>query len=739
MIRQLLKNNANGDSGSITFVRSWYWWVPIVIGIIYWLVNRRFGGPAYQQDEIGYLVNAAFLAGHVVDGYSSYHAGYSFFLAPLFVMLSGPDEVWKGVLVVNALFWVGTFYLLHEILKNALRSMTVRWRTLAIIVSATYPAWVVMAGYAFSQSAFVFFYTASTLALFRWIPEKPSSVLLHSGLVGFLFWIHPTAAGVLAASIFVIGIGSWMTGQYRSLLLHLTLVFMLVIGYKAGLQVWMMNEMTPAGYVARAHYPSFATIAAAAADVRFWRDWILVVLGQFAYLTIATFGFFIAGIFQLAKTCISQNYLTRLSIGPDELRRALVSMFLLVSLLAVVTITATSFASQGHGPAYQDEWFYGRYAEAVLLPLLAVGLAAVQRRRFVISGTIAVMIIAVGVFIQSLSGSSAPLNLVNVQGFWPQSIFPKGSIVLWFALGAIALTVCLMTKRVVLFVPLLVSYLLTIQTHLQFHKNILASYSRPTAMVDFVQKNFKKGRCVGFDPYLPPGAKQQMAERIRLYSFYLFDYTFRRMSASEWAQHCNGPLFSYDSGIVAKPNEAKLIAKEPETGLLLLARGQDIRPDSAVAGSKRGPVVWAVGENEPCVLAGCFAKSSSELRAYSQVGRLEGDMYSTDGRLGYLFFGPYVSLAKGEYKLRLLGQFDNVDGAVFDIVSNHGSASHIRVNISKPATGEMVLIDFPFNLESSVNDLEVRLHVTEATKIKVRSYEIVLAADFTDASPSQTN
>ena len=274
----------------------WDLWVPFLIGIIYWLVNRRFGGPAYQQDEIGYLVNAAFLAGYIVDGYSSYHAGYSIFLAPLFALLDEPDKVWKGVQLINSLFWVGTFYLLDAVLKNALPSVVLPRRVLAIAISATYPAWLVMAGYAFSQSAFVFFYMASTLALFRWRPEKPSSVLFHTALVGFLFCIHPTAAGVVAASTIVVAVGSWMSGRYGSLLLHLLLVLGMVIGYKAGFQPWMMNVMTPEGYDARGHYPSLAAILSSAASARFWRDWFLVIFGQLAYLSIASLGFFVAGV-----------------------------------------------------------------------------------------------------------------------------------------------------------------------------------------------------------------------------------------------------------------------------------------------------------------------------------------------------------------------------------------------------------------------------------------------------------
>ena len=80
--------------------------VALIIGIIYFVVNLDVSGPAYQQDEIGYLVNGAFFAGHVIDGFSSYHAGYSILLAPLFAIFDDPGLIWKGVLLVNALLLV---------------------------------------------------------------------------------------------------------------------------------------------------------------------------------------------------------------------------------------------------------------------------------------------------------------------------------------------------------------------------------------------------------------------------------------------------------------------------------------------------------------------------------------------------------------------------------------------------------------------------------------------------------
>ncbi|HQR44262.1 MAG TPA: hypothetical protein PLX97_16315, partial [Gemmatales bacterium] len=263
------------------------------MGSIYWLANRSIDGPAYQQDEIGYLINAAFLSGRAVDGFSSYHAGYSLLLAPLFVLLNSPEHVWAGVKVVNALLWSGAFLALASLLEAYFPEATERQRFAALVVAAAYPAWVSMAGYAFSQSAFVFVFLLSVLTLERWTSSRPFSVVPHSFLVAYLFWIHPTALGVIIASFTIVGLVSWRERRGVGLCVHVVLVLTLLAAYKLGIQPWMAERMTPAGYQPRVHYPGIEAVIERWTNFGFWRDWVLVMIGQYSYLAIAMLGAFI--------------------------------------------------------------------------------------------------------------------------------------------------------------------------------------------------------------------------------------------------------------------------------------------------------------------------------------------------------------------------------------------------------------------------------------------------------------
>ena len=697
-------------------------WVAIAIGVIYWLVNQRFDGPAYQQDEIGYLINAAFLAGFIVDGYSSYHAGYSAFLAPIFLFLSEPHSIWKGVQVINAIFWSGSFFLLDVFMRKTAPSLEPSRRLLIIFLCAIYPPWIVIAGYSFSQSIFIFFYLGATVALFSWRVERPFSLLPHSILVGFLFWIHPTAVGIIFSSTIVILLVCWINKRYQSLLIYLAVVVGMLIIYKMGIQAWMMREMTPEGYDARTHYPSIFWLISSASKLSFWGDFILVIFGQFAYLSISTFGVVIIGVINMVKITRFKLLDVAQDLGLKESRLAFLAIFILSSTLCVMMITAISFASQAHGPGSVDEWFYGRYVEGVVLPLIVMGLASWRTQAYKTGLGVMLGIILIGALIQVYAAEGAYLNLVNIQGFWPQSLAPQLSILLWFV---IAVSTCISFFRVSFLVPIVALLLITTKSHLQWHENILTEYSRPSAMIDYIRKNVAKGSCVGFDPKLPLDASIQMAERIRLYSFYLFDYGYKRMNLSQWQQYCDGPLFTYDVNALAQSSDMNIVGVEPNTGLRLVLKGEKARFDQESGGSKYGPVIWGNSESFSCLeREACIFRSAFELSRQSQVGILDHNFLATDGRSGFLFFGPYAQLTNGSYVVKIQGNFQNLSGAVLDVVSHEGKLSHLSQSLSKANVQDNRTIELQFLLKNSVKDLEVRLQVDQQSQMSISSLKI---------------
>ena len=76
---------------------------------------------------------------------------------------------------------------------------------------------------------------------------------------------------------------------------------------------------------------------------------------------------------------------------------------------------------QEGGPVTMDEWFFGRYAEGVLLPLIAIGLISIRNSKPIIFS--AFFIAWTGWALLEHAKSLSP-NFVNIQGFCRQRYFP---------------------------------------------------------------------------------------------------------------------------------------------------------------------------------------------------------------------------------------------------------------------------------------------------------------------------
>src|SRR5690606_388518 len=72
------------------------------------LSNLSVRGPVIQADEGSYLANAAALAGFENDFASSYSAGYSLLISPVFFSGAQPSTIWIAVKAINA----GIYFLL---------------------------------------------------------------------------------------------------------------------------------------------------------------------------------------------------------------------------------------------------------------------------------------------------------------------------------------------------------------------------------------------------------------------------------------------------------------------------------------------------------------------------------------------------------------------------------------------------------------------------------------------------
>lgn len=554
---------AAGASGVSSNWRLALW--SIAIGCAYLAASWHISGPAYLRDEIGYLANTAFLAGHRIDAASSFHAGYSVFIAPAF-LFSDPKIVWKAVLAINAILWAANFTMLYALLRRMLPQAEPSRLLTVTVISALYPTWIISSGYAFATTAFAAVFLASLLALFLWSRDNPLSILPHAALVGYLYWVHPTGAAVACVSVLAMALQAWRWRDARPLLLHVAFVAALIFAYQRGVHPWIVASMTPPGYAPEFHYPS---LTSALKTLCTWHGFVVfgtMVSGQFAYFIVAGFGLTVAGLMFCSRQLLSARHDDDRAATDGTMR----SVCLLIGLapLGIIALGAIAFF---HWDRFEGGfWIYGRYLDGAILPVLAIGLAVFRPDiRLAIAS---IFVVTAGLLLAAMVPSGVEHDISDTVAFWPQYLSRGAGFFTWMLLGAIAVAAVAQFGRRLAVALMAASFALSIYHQTVWHHWFLTELSAPSPLVETIRRTVPRGACVGVNPALPAEATLFQATRYRLNSFYLFDYGYRRMSPTEWLAQCDGPYLTYDVPDLAEIGSIRRVAKDTTSGLLLVQK-----------------------------------------------------------------------------------------------------------------------------------------------------------------------
>ena len=118
---------------------------------------------------------------------------------------------------------------------------------------------------------------------------------------------------------------------------------------------------------------------------------------------------------------------------------------------------------------------------------------------------------------------------------------------------------------------------------------------------------------------------------------------------------------------------------------------------------------------------------------YSQVGRRENvpgqslPLTRTDGRAGYLLYGPYFPLSSGEYILTIQGQVRAAeDKVIIDVVSALGGTTLARYQGLGHYTGADGTIDLKEKVSISQDHdaVEIRILVAEDVDLTINDYSL---------------
>lgn len=544
------------------------WFVPTVVFVGFLVLNIGITGPAYLSDEVGYLNKAATIAGDTVHSPSSWYGGYSLLIAPAFLISSNPFVEWYLILLLNAIMWAASAWLLQYILArlNPKRStMAIRLATLGAMA---YPSWLSMSGYAFSTTGFVLVLMAMLAALVKSEFVSQRWLVLAAVLAGFLAWIHPlgwVAVGlmtILLAGRAIVLRRGWL-GFLAGLGVVIGLVYELIVAP-------LLNHIMSGGSDTL-HYSTTAQgLLAGLTSLHFWLLAGGILVGLLFSTIIAAFGIIVYAALPIGREIFTKAGLRRIFNDPAAAVNAI------ALLLVVLTIVLTALMNAASpGQLRPDQWVYGRYTDMMLLPLLGLSLLRLTGRMRQSFWLAIIVILAGGLLTLAMTSANTDLsyiNKVNIQSFWPvladHAVGGRAWPWLWGLLGAAAIIYVGWASRrqrqvwlCLLLVPLLVTY----AANYVYHAGIIRDYSHISPIYTYVTEHYKAGACINMSGSLP-------GERDRLYSFYLHHSDVKITTISDWLkQGCEGAYITNSFDQAAYP-QLRVISQDSEFGLQLVGR-----------------------------------------------------------------------------------------------------------------------------------------------------------------------
>lgn len=109
---------------------------------------------------------------------------------------------------------------------------------------------------------------------------------------------------------------------------------------------------------------------------------------------------------------------------------------------------------------------------------------------------------------------------------------------------------------------------------------------------------------------------------------------------------------------------------------------------------------------------------------FHQVGVIEDDQLRTDGKAGFLHFGPYFTTMAGTYQLELYGTIGAAAGAWADVVSSSGTVEHGQFPLLAAAKPDGVILEQTVKLDKPVSNLEIRVWVSDKSDLALSGYRL---------------
>jgi hypothetical protein len=523
--------------------------------------------PIIHPDELGYLMDARFLARGGLSAPIQYYPGFSLLVVPIWMATRVPTTAYRSALVVNAAL-AGVGAVLAWRLTTWLVPQLVGWRRAVVVALACgYPPFLLYGDFALAEVAFGALFSGVVLLAANAFTTRRVGWCAALGLAaGLLVCVHPRGLAVVVATGILGGVV--LLGRSRSRIAGLAA---LIAGAGVGLAVTFALVHRVKGPAIQVGAYHVNTVVNKSLSGHGLTSLVVELAGQLFYLSVATLG-----LVPLALV-IGGGSLLRVARG-DRGPTAVAQAFATLSFLGVWMLSSL-FSNLGDRA---DKLIYGRYNEGVILPLLVIALGEVLGGRttaraarhrtaalWLASGAVAVLvsggIVAIGDSRSALYGN---LNPVNVMGLAP--IFSRtGEHIHVAVLVAVALAGIAALSLASWRLPAVAALALAVifaASAIDTERGYIVPGTRARAQEDFIARAIEGSRsagiadtrCVAYDPGTLGFGDYNLYED----QFLVPEQQFATFDSDGPAPPCGTLVVSRQADFAARHPSARLVTTE---------------------------------------------------------------------------------------------------------------------------------------------------------------------------------
>lgn len=340
-----------------------------ILGIVLLLFLGKAYGPIQFPDEYGYWAQAANLMGYdwsaVSSMYLYYSFGYSLLLTILMRITENPTLLYQCAVVTNFVLLCGSILLLHQILKEILKSNRTKLIAMTSGVGILYSSFLVYMHITFSEIMLVFGYLL-TLYLFLRFTQNCNwiNTIFLAGSISYLYMVHMRTIGCLLATFICVWIFAWRDKKKRSYALLFSIILLILFCFSTFWKNQYMDAVYGMEKMDTAKVNDYGGQIGKILQLFTLRgiwNFLCSVMGKVFYLGASTYGLFFWGIVFVGKE--TKAYF----IKKDKTK--LGSVYILSATFLTICVSAVGMLETGR----LDGVMYGRYNEMVIPVVVSLG------------------------------------------------------------------------------------------------------------------------------------------------------------------------------------------------------------------------------------------------------------------------------------------------------------------------------------------------------------------------------